>query len=243
MKRAASPETAPSKLRRLDRDVFVSVTDYNDAVRVHLRHFATDDGGSLRPTRKGVTLTPFVWQSLAAEMDFIGLPSPTGEIAIVRNSLMLSSAYIDEQPYVVLQKFFQRKDFSRQFFPDVMLLTQSEWDLLKELTDHVNRQVSDLQFTVFRRLVLREAAVRAPSAVFSGNMCVPEMERVLVMSLTDVLKAAVISTGHDVSMALSLIDFKKLSADFIEKNVQIVNYITEEFLGKIDFKNLVNNLS
>ncbi|GBM92357.1 hypothetical protein AVEN_9197-1 [Araneus ventricosus] len=77
----------------LGENNYAVVSDFGDVLNVHIRKFKTNENGRIFPTKNGVSFSPCVWESLVTEMDNSSLPSETGKVLIVRDTLFLTSAW------------------------------------------------------------------------------------------------------------------------------------------------------
>ncbi|GBM39930.1 hypothetical protein AVEN_250248-1 [Araneus ventricosus] len=125
---AFSSDGVPENHFHLGSFKYVFVFDFTNAVRIHIREYKLDGSGRVYPTKRGIVLTPFMWQSFLNKMDFLNMPNNCGDINVFENSLMISTTWINEEPFVNLQRLFEKKDFSRQFFSICLLIERRAMD-------------------------------------------------------------------------------------------------------------------
>ncbi|GBN87919.1 hypothetical protein AVEN_155586-1 [Araneus ventricosus] len=293
MKRAssesASSKTAPKKLStfnntdgftvdsipphhyHLGENNYAVVSDFANVLNVHIRKFKTNENGRIFPTKNGVSFSPYVWESLVTEMDNSSLPSETGKVLIVRDTLFLTSAWIENVPYVSLQRYVTKQDFSRQFLPSVCLLTETEWNQLQCLRKKITESCKSLMFNNFlKKKILLEVSSRSPRT--NLQMELSDVEMVLSMSLTELLADNIKrrieevmvcngcienqanQPGHECvtmnfesrhslygDLAILSMDIEIVARNFIERNAQMLNYINETFFNNLNMDLLVKN--
>ncbi|GBO08063.1 hypothetical protein AVEN_77187-1 [Araneus ventricosus] len=100
----------------LGEDNYAVISDFGDALNVHIRKFKTNENGRIFPNKNDVSFSPYVWESLAFEMENSSLPSDTGKVVIVRDTLFLSTAWIEDKPFISFQRYVTKVNFLRQFF-------------------------------------------------------------------------------------------------------------------------------
>ncbi|GBM82936.1 hypothetical protein AVEN_43859-1 [Araneus ventricosus] len=124
-------DSIPQHHYYVGEDNYAVVSDFRDVLNVHIRKFKTDENGRIFPTKNGVTFSPYVWESLVTEMGNSSLPSETGKVLIVRHIVSNPVHGFQNVPYVSLQRYVTKQDFSRQFLPSVCLLSETEWNQLQ----------------------------------------------------------------------------------------------------------------
>ncbi|GBN79665.1 hypothetical protein AVEN_181793-1 [Araneus ventricosus] len=82
---------------------FAVVSDFGNVLNVNIRKFKTNENGRISPTKNGVSFSPYVWESLVTEMDNSSLPSETGKVVVIRDTLFLTSSWIEYVTCVSLQ--------------------------------------------------------------------------------------------------------------------------------------------
>ncbi|GBM98493.1 hypothetical protein AVEN_246730-1 [Araneus ventricosus] len=119
-------------------------------------------------------------------MDNSSLQSETGKVLIVRDTLFLTSAWIENVSYVWLQRYVTKQDFSRQFLPSVCLLTETEWNQLQGIRKKISESFKSLMFNnCLKKKTLLEVSSRSPRT--NIQMEISDVEMVLSMSLTELL--------------------------------------------------------
>lgn len=181
------PDNVPQNVYHLGGNNYVVVSDFADVVRIHIRLYKPDSSGRLNPTRKGITLSPTVWQAFCTDLDSSWSEQELSNLKIIENSVMVSKERINEVKHFLVQRFFQKRDFSRKFVPSVCLLNETEWKELKRISKEVNSTAIAVMFgRVFRRLLMQEVQSRTPSTPEPGNNA--EEEMILTTSMTELLK-------------------------------------------------------
>lgn len=144
-------DSLPQHYYSLGNGKFAVVAFYADFVRIHIREYFRDSKGELIPTKNGITLSPILWQILSEswdKVDFVDLPSYANAYSVVRNELLLSTLFVQEEGDVCInmQRFFMKKDHSRQFLTSVCFLNERQWKSLKEIKDDISQSVLTLMF-------------------------------------------------------------------------------------------------
>ncbi|GFW28894.1 PC4 domain-containing protein [Trichonephila clavipes] len=94
---------------------YAVVSDFADVARIHLRRYKLDAAGSLLPTKDGITVTPSVWLALVREFSAIDQAFEDGKVFVIKDCLLLSRTVIENVTHIIMQRYFQRKDFTRKF--------------------------------------------------------------------------------------------------------------------------------
>ncbi|GBN43358.1 hypothetical protein AVEN_80821-2-1, partial [Araneus ventricosus] len=192
-----------------------------------------------------------------SEIDF---PYPVIRSKLLSSAtLFLSSAWVENVPYVSLQRFVTKKDSSRRFLPSLCLLTEREWDRLQRIRKKITESCKSLMFRNFlKKKILLEVSSRSPRT--NLQMELSDVEMVLSTSLTEIFADNIKSRIDDVlvcngclqnqanqlghecvtmnfesrhslygDLAILSVDIELLVKDFVEKNMQMLNYINETF--------------
>ncbi|GBO02703.1 hypothetical protein AVEN_177180-1 [Araneus ventricosus] len=96
-------DSIPQHHYHLGEDNYAVVSDFGDVLNVHIRKFKTNENGRISPTKNAVSFSPYVWESLVAEMVISSLPFhlfQTGKVLIVRDTLFLSTEWIEDKPFI-----------------------------------------------------------------------------------------------------------------------------------------------
>ncbi|GBM45486.1 hypothetical protein AVEN_210219-1 [Araneus ventricosus] len=116
-------------------------------------------------------------------MDISSLPSETGKLLIVRHTLFLLTAWIEDKPFISFQRYVTKVNFSRQFLPSLCLLTETEWDQLQFIRKKISERCKSLMFCNFlKKKILLEVSSRSPRTNLQMNLS--DVEMVLSTSLT-----------------------------------------------------------
>ncbi|GBM79808.1 hypothetical protein AVEN_268111-1 [Araneus ventricosus] len=264
-------DSIPPHHYHLGENNYAVVSDFANVLNVHIRKFKTNENGRIFPTKNGVSFSPYVWESLVTEMDNSSLPSETGKVLIVRDTLFLTSAWIENVPHISLQRYVTKQDFSRQFLPSVCLLTETEWNQLQCLRKKISESCKSLMFNNFlKKKILLEVSSRSPRT--NLQMELSDVEMVLSMSLTELLANNIKrrieemmvcngcienqanQLGHECvtmnfecrhslygDLAILSMDIEIVARNFIERNAQMLNYINETFFNNLNMDLLVKN--
>lgn len=268
--RSTEPVMHPPHHFHLGGENFVFVSDFSDTLRVHIRKFRRINNDRLVPTTMGVTLLPVQWQTLAD--DFESLIPTYEKPELVKDCLMLSMVDNENTTNIVLQRYVKRKDFIRVFLPSVCLLSELEWENLKDIRKEVTKDITSVLYgRLFPKIILKEVSKQTRSNTTNIENCDAEM--VLTTSLMELLKQHLkmkidelfICSGCDANyenqlghecitfnynqrlsrcgnLAFFSIDLELLANEFIQHNLHIVNYITEEFLSKLNVHSMLTNV-
>ncbi|GBN76042.1 hypothetical protein AVEN_220164-1 [Araneus ventricosus] len=71
-------DSIPQHNYHLGENNYAVVSDFRDDINVNIRKCKTDDNGRILPIKKGVSFSPFVWESLSKEVHRLPLPSGFG---------------------------------------------------------------------------------------------------------------------------------------------------------------------
>lgn len=246
----------------------VKVSDYC-GLSIHIRKFWKNAGGFYVPTKKGVTLTPFLWQSLANNMNSMDLHPSDEKPEILENCLMLSATKIGGTPHIVIQRYYQRKDLLRYFAPTACILSENEWNTLKELRQDITNDAITVMFSrVFPKLVMNAVAMKPRTHVSEINEGDAELAltAVLMHLLSSHIKMQInrLRTCHGCEVgyenqlghecitsnystlfscygesAILSIDIELLATEFVAENAHCVNFITPDFMNNLNVHSLI----
>ncbi|GFQ78319.1 PC4 domain-containing protein [Trichonephila clavata] len=124
------PDADPQNHFHLGGHNYAVISDFADVARIHLRRYKLDATESLLPTKDGITITPSIWLALVREFVTIDRAFDDGKVFVIKDCLMLSRTVIENVTYIICQRYFQRKDFSRKFLTPVFMLKEMEWKVL-----------------------------------------------------------------------------------------------------------------
>ncbi|GFU20734.1 PC4 domain-containing protein [Nephila pilipes] len=151
-----------------------------------LRKYKLDATGSLFPTKSGITLIPSVWLALVREFAAIDQAFQDGKVFVVKGCLVLSRTVVENMTYITLQRYYQRKDFSREFLAPVSMLNETEWNELKNIHKQITSKTVSLMFgRVFRKLLKKEVTKHIPYPKTDFD-CI-DAEIVLTTSMVELL--------------------------------------------------------
>ncbi|GFQ67277.1 PC4 domain-containing protein [Trichonephila clavata] len=269
------PDAVPENHFHLGGHNYAVISDFADVARIHLRRYKLDATGSLLPTKDGITVTPSAWLVLVRQFAAIDQAFDDGKVFVIKDCLMLSRTVIENVTYIICQRYFQRKDFSRKFLTPVSMLKETEWKVLyiyiKDIQKQIKSKTVSIMFgRVFLKLLRKEVAKHIPFPK-SDYDCI-DAEIVLTTSMVELLCNHIqenISSlficygclegyenqlGHECmtysneqrifnygDLAILNMDWDKLVADFVNRNIQMVNYISEIFLNKLNMNVLIEN--
>ncbi|GFU57853.1 PC4 domain-containing protein [Trichonephila clavipes] len=121
-----------------------------------LRRYKLDAAGSLLPTKDGITVTPSVWLALVREFSAIDQAFEDGKVFVIKDCLLLSRTVIENVTHIIMQRYFQRKDFTRKFLTPVSMLKETEWNVLKDIHKQITSKTVSIMFgRVFLKLEAR----------------------------------------------------------------------------------------
>ncbi|GBM40981.1 hypothetical protein AVEN_250305-1 [Araneus ventricosus] len=176
---------------------FVVVSDFAGVVRVHFRKYTVNTTGEYTPSKKGITVTSFIWQNLCKFFepdDFGDELSSLPKITVLHDSLLLSCIVeeVTDTAYVTMQRYFVKRDMSRDFAPGVCVISLAEWECLKSVQEDESKSVYSVLFgKTFRAKVLGEIKRQNPPSVNDDSLTPSDAEMVLTTSLVEVLKSYV----------------------------------------------------
>ncbi|GFW29952.1 PC4 domain-containing protein [Trichonephila clavipes] len=271
-KASFKPDAVPENHFHLGSHNYAVVSDFADVARIHLRRYKLDATGSLLPTKDGITVTPSVWLALVREFSAIDQAFEDGKVFVIKDCLLLSRTVIENVTHIIMQSYFQRKDFTRKFLTPVSMLKETEWIVLKDIHKQITSKTVSIMFgRVFLKLLRQEVAKHIP---FPKSDCVDciDAEMVLTTSMVELLcnhieenisslfvcfgclegyenqlghECMTYSNGQRISeygdLAILNMDWDKLVADFVNRNIQMVNYMNEMFLNKLNMNVLIEN--
>ncbi|GFU56743.1 PC4 domain-containing protein [Trichonephila clavipes] len=252
MKRA-TPLVSPNP--RAKRAV---VSDFACVARIHLRRYKLDATGSLLPTKDGITVTPSVWLALVREFAAIDQAFDDGKVYVIKDCLLLSRTVIENVTYIICQSYFQRKD-SRKFLTPVSMLKETEWNALKDIQKQITSKTVSIMFgRVFLKLLRKDVAKHIPfpksdfDCIDAEIVLTISMVELLCNHIQENISSLFIcygclegyknQLGHEClthsneqriseygDLSMLNMDWDKLVADFVNRNIQIVNYMMDNF--------------
>lgn len=170
---------------------YVVATYFSGSLLIHLREYLEGEKGKMYPTRKGITLTTSLWTSLLKKSSSYKESVLEGEVVLLNDCLLISKAQIDGETHVTLQRYFKKRDFTRQFCPSICILPEQEFVKLttdtafqKEVTSSV---VTQLFTHVFPRLVL-EKVKNCPLPSAPPKIELSDVGDVLTTSLLELVR-------------------------------------------------------
>ncbi|GFV86339.1 PC4 domain-containing protein [Trichonephila clavipes] len=181
------PDAVPENHFHLGSHNYAVVSDFADVARIHLRRYKLDAAGSLLPTKDGITVTPSVWLALVREFSAIDQAFEDGKVFVIKDCLLLSRTVIENVTHIIMQRYFQRKDFTRKFLTPVPMLKETEWNVLKDIHKQITSKTVSIMFgRVFLKLLRQEVAKHIP---FPKSDCVDciDAEMVLTTSMVELL--------------------------------------------------------
>ncbi|GFU58125.1 PC4 domain-containing protein [Trichonephila clavipes] len=186
-KASFKPDAVPENHFHLGSHNYAVVSDFADVARIHLRRYKLDATGSLLPTKDGITVTPSVWLALVREFSAIDQAFEDGKVFVIKDCLLLSRTVIENVTHIIMQRYFQRKDFTRKFLTPVSMLKETEWNVLKDIHKQITSKTVSIMFgRVFLKLLRQEVAKHIP---FPKSDCVDciDAEMVLTTSMVELL--------------------------------------------------------
>ncbi|GBM33400.1 hypothetical protein AVEN_169927-1 [Araneus ventricosus] len=261
----------PPHYYHLGEENYAAVSDFGDVINVHIRKFRTDENGRIFPIKNGVSFSPFVWEPLVTEMDNASLPSDTGKVVIVKDTLFLSTAWIEDKPFISFQRYVMKQDFSRQFLPFHSLISEREWNQFQCIKKKISESCKSLMFGNFqKKKILSEVSSQFPRTNLQIEL--NDVEMLLSTFLKEILQDNIKSRIDDVlvckgclenqanqlvyecvtmnfesrhslygDLAILSMDIELLVKEFVEKNIQMLNYINETVLNNLNIDLPVKN--
>ncbi|GFY29404.1 PC4 domain-containing protein [Trichonephila clavipes] len=98
------------------------------------------------PTKDGITVTPSVWLVLVREFSAIDQAFEDGKVFVIKDCLLLSRTVIENVTHIIMQRYFQRKDFTRKFLTPVSMLKETEWNVLKDIHKQITSKTVSIMF-------------------------------------------------------------------------------------------------
>ncbi|GFX96888.1 PC4 domain-containing protein [Trichonephila clavipes] len=169
------------------------------------------------------------------------------------------------------QSYFQRKDFSRKFLTPVSMLKETEWNALKDIQNQITSKTVSIMFgRVFLKLLRKKVAkhILFPKSDFDcidaeivlttsmvELLCNHTQENILSLFICyGCLEGYKNQLGHECmtysneqriseygDLAIVHMDWDKLVADFVNRNIQILYYMSEIFINKLNMNVLIEN--
>ena len=102
-----TPDNAPENVFHLGERNYIVVSDFCGMVRIHIRLYKPDLSDTLKPKKRGITLTTSLWQALSYAMDFISVDE-LNEMVILKRSLLLSLECINNVIIFQFNVFFRK---------------------------------------------------------------------------------------------------------------------------------------
>ncbi|GFX60950.1 PC4 domain-containing protein [Trichonephila clavipes] len=140
-----SDDTIPPHHFHLGQDVYGALTYFATMVQVHLRLCKRDGNNRLFPTKRGVCFLPMLWQSFVNQIEQINTSS-VEETILIKDSLMISTVFIENIPNIIFQRYFQKKDHSKKFVPETCVLSENNWLELQRIHKNIRESVMLLTF-------------------------------------------------------------------------------------------------
>ena len=201
-------------------------------------------------------------------MDLIS-PSELNEMTVIKRSLALSTEIINNVRYISIQRMFQKSDLSHKFVSSICLIKESEWTELKRIREGITSLTVRTMFgRVFQGLLLCEVQRRIPSTLIPEDNADVEILLITSMSelLCDYLKTNIeeifvchgcateegnqlahecVTQNNEIrariyaNRALLKTDLNNFVRDYVERNIQIANYIDDCFIKSLDMCNVI----
>ncbi|GFX42652.1 PC4 domain-containing protein [Trichonephila clavipes] len=263
-------DAVPPHHFHLGQDVYAAVTYFATSVQVHLRHYKRDGSNRLFATERGVCLSPMLWQSFVNQIEQINTSS-VEETILIKDSLIISTVFIENIPNIIFQRYFKKKDYSNKFVPGTCVLSENNWLELQRIHKNITESAMWLAFDrMLRNLLLSKALKITPSGVVNTDASEVELMSTTSLiellcdylgnSITDVFECYGCAQqygnqlGHEcitmdyetrirlyVDLTVFTIDFEQLIKDFIQRNNQILNYLNPMFVNKWDMLSIFDN--
>ncbi|GFT99229.1 PC4 domain-containing protein [Trichonephila clavipes] len=221
---------------------YAVVSDFADVARIHLRRYKLDAAGSLLPTKDGITVTPSVWLALVREFSAIDQAFEDGKD--FTRKFLTPVSMLKETEWNVLKDIHKQitsKTVSIMFGRVSLKLLRQKWlntFLFQNLTASI---VSDAEMVLTTSMVelLCNHIEENISSLFVCFGCLEGYENQLGHECMTYSNGQRISEYGD--LAILNMDWDKLVADFVNRNIQMVNYMNEMFLNKLNMNVLIEN--
>ncbi|GFY21829.1 PC4 domain-containing protein [Trichonephila clavipes] len=221
------PDAVPENHFHLGSHNYAVVSYFADVARIHLRRYKLDATGSLLPTKDGITVTPSVWLALDFTRKFLTPVSMLKEtewnvlkdihkqITSKTVSIMFGRVFLKLLRQEVAKHIPFPKSDCIDCIDAEMVLTTSMVELL---CNHIEENISSL-FVCFGCLEGYENQLGHECMTYSNGQRISEYGDLAILNM----------------------DWDKLVADFVNRNIQMVNYMNEMFLNKLNMNVLIEN--
>lgn len=259
------PDGAPGF--HLGGENYVQVTDFLGTLRIHIRKFVKNEDGTFIPTKDGTTMSCLTWMDFAKDMESINVSGGKKITRTINDCLIVSKE--DCSDFLAIQRYTRKSPYLRFFIPTACILHETEWENLKAMRQDVTSHAMNIFFDrIFKKLIEQEATRCAPRSPDLDKIDAEMVLTTSLIELTKTHLGKSISNvfecdgcdrnlcnqlGHDCVLlnyeqrmlrfgdkAIFDMNLEHLAADFIEKNKQIANYITGDFLKSLDVVSLLN---
>ncbi|GFY50389.1 PC4 domain-containing protein [Trichonephila inaurata madagascariensis] len=265
------PDVFPDNYFHISGHNYAVFSDFACVARIHLRRYKLDAIGSLLPTKDGITVTPSVWLALVREFAAIDRAVDDGKVFVINDCLLLLRTVTENVTYIIWQSYFQRKDFSRKFLTPVSMLKEAEWNALKDIQKQITSKIISIMFgRVFLKFLRKEVAKHIPfpksdfDCIDAEIVLTTSMVELLCNHIQENIPSLFIYYGYLEEyenqlgqecmtysneqrvpeygdLAILNMDWDKLVADFVNRNNQMVNYMSEIFINKLNMNVLIEN--
>lgn len=181
----------PEYCYHLGNGMFVIICLNENLTNIHLCEFVKNAADDLVPSENEITLTPFIWQAFCDSLnnpEFVDLPCFFESISLVKNELFLSIVEKNNRMCICMQKCLIKHDYSRAFIPGVLLLSEYQWSVLKD----INHIISDAAVSFMFKHELKLWSLIETETYFgvlsNDNVQKEEAEMTLTLSLAKLLK-------------------------------------------------------
>ncbi|GFQ75053.1 PC4 domain-containing protein [Trichonephila clavata] len=197
--------------------------------------------------------------------------SSTEETYVLKDALMISTVFIEDVSHITRPRYFKQKDFSGKFIPGTCVMNENCWlelaQIRKRIKESAMSMVSDC---IFRKLLLNEVSKITPNVVVNTDISEVEsvlttslielFYEYLGSSITDVFECFGCAQeyanqlGHECvtmdhktrlqlygDLAFFAMNFEQLIQDFIQRNIQMLNYLNPMFVNKWDMLSIFDS--
>ncbi|GFT89915.1 hypothetical protein TNCV_1666311 [Trichonephila clavipes] len=98
-----------------------------------------------------------LWQSFVNQIEQINTSSSVEETILIKDSLMISTVFIENIPNIIFQRYF-KKNYSKKFVPGTCVLSENNWLELQRIHKNITESAMWLAFDrMLRNFLLSEA--------------------------------------------------------------------------------------
>lgn len=246
-------------LIHLGRDYYVDVNYYKGFTHIHIRKYFKDDIGCMRPTKRGVCISPAVWTQM--KTNFNNFKENDDISQVISNDLFITSHTKDGQCFYTLQKLFQKKNTSFEFRNEFVVLSSNELFQLKRSAETISDRINDLLIShtlshyVYQQVTEKQLDFNEHGGVYDPEKIEYSLSKCLTTAITQkITEVTDCNDTYDIAdkfelffeRALYTLDWNSVAKDFVEENKDfgLLGALNdeEEFFDVIDVKALFKSI-